>query len=36
MNENLLEMIQFVIATNEFQTFLKLLLITILSGIIGF
>ena len=36
MNENLLEMIQFVIATNEFQTFFKLLLITILSGIIGF
>ena len=36
MNENLLEMIQFIIATNEFQTFFKLLLITILSGIIGF
>ena len=36
MKENLLEMIQFVIATNEFQTFFKLLLITILSGIIGF
>ena len=36
MNEKLVEMIQFVIATNEFQTFFKLLLITILSGIIGF
>ena len=35
-NEKLLEMIQFVIATNEFQTFFKLILITILSGIIGF
>lgn len=36
MGENLLEMIQFVIATDEFQTFFKLILITILSGIIGF
>ena len=36
INEELLEVIQFIISTNEFQTFFKLILITILSGIIGF
>lgn len=36
MSEAFMETIQFVMATNEFQTFFKLILIIILSGIIGF
>ena len=36
MSEAFMETIQFVMATNEFQTFFKLILIIVLSGIIGF
>ena len=36
MSEAFMEMVQFVMATNEFQTFFKLILIIVLSGIIGF
>ena len=36
MSEAFMETIQFVMATNEFQTFFKLILTIVLSGIIGF